>query len=139
MWLGGGDLGLACWVAGSRFWGLGNVDVWVVLSRIADAFVSGWNGLAVMAGPSWPAYAIAGGCIFVSLLLLAFAMLKRAAPERRASGDALPQPTVLVQTAFSDSDARSAQAEAPRPRAPTFEQRYAEQERARPRPESRHL
>ncbi len=122
---------------------MGSVDVWVVLSRIADAFVSGWNGLAVMAGPSWPAYAIAGACILVSLLLLVFALFKRAAPgERREAGDALPQPTVLVQTAFSESDARAVEAVVEAPRAPaaqTFEQRYAEQERARPRPEPRRV
>jgi len=98
-----------------------------------------------MAGPSWPAYAIAGGCILVSVLLLVFALLKRAAPgERREAGDALPQPTVLMQTAFSESDARSVEAaaavEAAKVAPPqTFEQRYAEQERARPRAEPRYV
>jgi ClpP class serine protease len=120
------------------------VDVWVVLSRIADAFVSGWNALAVAAGPSWPAYAIAGGCIFVSLLLLVVALLKRGGqPAQNEAGDALPQPTVLVQTAFSDRDARTAvamaAAAAPQVGPQTLEQRYAEQERqaravARPDP-----
>ncbi len=115
-------------------WGFGvfHVDVWVVLSLIADALGRVQDALALAMGPAWPAYALAGACVLASGVLLLLAMVRRAPaepraapepiaphaamhaaakpPKRRASEPALPQPHVLVQTAFDESELMSEQA-----------------------------
>ncbi|MBL9097856.1 MAG: hypothetical protein JNK07_13080 [Alphaproteobacteria bacterium] len=84
------------------------MDVWVVLSLIADAIARVWNGLAETAGPALPAYALAGACIAMSLVLLALAAVRRGGAKHDAPRSSTPQPTVVMQTAFSDKDARNA-------------------------------
>lgn len=105
------------------------MDVWVVLSSIADAVARATDALAAVTGPAWPAYAVAGACLVASAVLLILAMF-RGAPEsareieaapfappppkakpkpaprvqRRQPAPAMPAPRMLVQTAFDESE-----------------------------------